>query len=346
MAATLDDIARETGFHRTTVSKVLSGDKRCYASAATRRLIQETAERLHFVPNYFALSLQTRQSRMVGVAAQLDRAGVTLKAIVDGLREARYMALFCDCSSGAEETRGVLRRMHGRRVDGIILYAEIAENRLSDVLPGEVPVVAVRSDEVAGVPCVVDERRQAFAHGVQWLVERGHRRIAFMGRDNREALANPHNTHSLKIAGYQDAMRRLGLHDEALLLDAGSARGDVHAFVLAHADLFRSITAVLACSDLTAVEVLSALAELGLRVPEDCSVIGFDDTDFAAAVRPRLTSFRPRRAEVGRRAVELLLKRMNGETVDCVTLVPELIERESAGACGKCVSAVQHDRRC
>ena len=154
-----------------------------------------------------------------------------------------------------------------------------------------------------------------------------------MGVDNANAMLRRHNTQRLKIEGYFAGMSQLGLGDETLLLDCGSAPGEVRKFVAGHGDLFRALTAVMACNDRIAVEVMTGLSELGLRVPEDCSVVGFDDTEFAVAVRPRLTTFQPRRAEVGAKAAEMVLSLIEGRDAESVTLVPELMERESAGPC-------------
>jgi len=110
MAVTIDDIARETGYHRTTVSKILAGDKRCYASVKTRDLILETAKNLNFVPNYFARSLQKKCSHTIGVVRRFDLTGVTgptLKAIVDGLFPKGYMPIFYDVSRPEGEERAV-----------------------------------------------------------------------------------------------------------------------------------------------------------------------------------------------------------------------------------------------
>jgi LacI family transcriptional regulator len=338
MSTTIDDIARETGYHRTTVSKVLAGDKRCYASVKTCSIIQDTARRMNFVPNYFARTLQAKRSLTVGVTGRLDSTGVTgptLKAIVDGLRAREYMALFCDCSSRGEDARRVLRQFQERRVDGIILDTELDDLTLLELLPEGTPAVAIRSVSTSNFPSVLADRRQAFENGVQWLAERGHRRIAFMGVNNAAAMLIPYNTHTLKIKGYCSAMEQLGLLDATLLLSAPFHPGATRTFVAGQADLFKSLTAVLACNDQVAVEVMSGLADLGLRVPKDCAVIGFDDTEFAMAVRPRLTTFQPRRAEVGAQAVRMLLDLIEGKEVENVTLVPELIERESAGTCGQ-----------
>lgn len=338
MAVTIDDIARETGYHRTTVSKVLSGDKRCYASAKTRDLILATAKNLNFVPNYFARSLQKKCSHSIGVAGRLDLTGVTgptLKAIVDGLLDKNYMPLFFDASQPEGEALA-FQELRGRGVDGIILNSVGHENELAEIIPTKIPMVFIRSFELDAWPCVIEERFHAFIRGVQWLAERGHRKIAFIGVENSKVLCEErhrYNTHRLKIEGYREAMRRLGCLDEKLQLECGPLPGDARRFVAARGELFRKITAVFAANDRLAVEVMSGLSDLGLRVPEDCSVIGFDDTDFARAVKPCLASFNPRRAEVGAKAVEMVLRLVEGIKVKSAIVEPELVERESAGIC-------------
>ncbi|MFA7159259.1 MAG: LacI family DNA-binding transcriptional regulator [Kiritimatiellia bacterium] len=338
MAITIDDIARKTGFHRTTVSKVLSGDKRCYASAKTRDLILATARDLRFVPNYFARSLQQKCSHSIGVAGRLDLTGVTgptLKAIVDGLLEKNYMPLFYDASRPEGEAL-VFQELRSRGVDGVILNSVGHDAELAKIFPSKIPMVLIRCVKLDGCPCVIEERFNAFVRGVQWLAKRGHRHIAFIGTGNVSVLTDEHhrfNTHRLKIEGYCEAMRSLGRYDEKLLLECGPMPGDARRFVAGQGELFRKITAILAANDRLAVEVMSGLSDLGLRVPEDCSVIGFDDTDFAQAVKPRLTSFNPRREEVGAKAAEMIFKLIDGCKVKSVTIAPELIERESAGPC-------------
>lgn len=338
MAVTIDDIARQTGYHRTTVSKVLSGDKRCYASAKTRELIIATARKLNFVPNYFAKTLQKKCSHNIGVAGRLDMTGVTgptLKAIVDGLLAKNYMPLFFDASRPEGEALA-FQELRGRGVDGIILNSVGHEKELSKIFSAALPVVLIRSEKLNDWPCVIEERFHAFVRGVQWLAERGHRKIAFIGVGNASVMSDErhrYNTHRLKIDGYREAMKRLGCFDENLLLECEPEPGAARRFVAGRRELFRKITAVFASNDRLAVEVMSGLSDIGLRVPEDCSVIGFDDTDFARAVKPCLTSFNPRRAEVGAKAVAMMIKLIKGQRVKSAMIEPKLIERESAGPC-------------
>ena len=336
MAITIDDIARETGYHRTTVSKILAGDKRCYASVKTRELILETAKRLNFVPNYFARSLQMRRSYAVGVVGRLEASGVTgamLRAIVEGLRAKSYLPLFYECSAQRQDEDRALQEMRERMVDGIILEVYSDIEALKRVLTGHIPLVTILNSNTSDLPSVVSDRFEAFRTGTQWLVDRGHKRIAFMGVGMANAMLSSFNVTRLKFEGYRSTLEHHGLYDAALVCDGGPLSGDVRTFIEAHGELFKSATAVMACSDRLAIEVMSGLAQLGLRVPEDCSVIGFDDTEFAMAVHPRLTTFDPHRAEVGTRAVEMVLNLIEGKPVENVTIIPELIVRESAGPC-------------
>lgn len=332
MPATIQDIARETGLAPSTVADILRG--RTGYSADSRRRALETAQRLHFVPNHFARSLQRQRSHTIGVVGSLTStvvSGPTLKAIIEGLRPHGYMAIFCEASEKAEGLRRAVEELRARSVDAMVLHGSADDGALDVFLPRDFPCVLIQSAAYSLRPHVVAERYEAFANGVHWLFARGHRRIAFLGVDNAGAMLNPYNTHRLKIEGYCAAMRSLGLFDPALLLDAEFSEDGVARLVAERRGLFPSVTAILACNDRVAVAAMSALAEVGLRVPQDCSVIGFDDLEFATAVRPKLTSFRPLREEIGAKAAAMVLDLIEGRPVSSVRVVPELIERESAG---------------
>ncbi len=331
MPTTLTDIARETGLATSSVADVLRG-RPGYAEK-TRQRVLETAQRLDFVPNHFARSLLMQRSHTIGVGMRMDNSpvtGPTLHALAKCLTDHGYMPLFAD-TSAADGDQNAVRELRARSVDGLII-ATGDEAPLRRLVPRKLPLVQLRNCPGSGrIPAVIGAYTQAMGSGVRWLAERGHRRIAFMGVDNVPAMRGRYNTHRLKIEGYRQGMAALGLDDPALLLDAASVPGEARRFVRANAALFADVTAVVACSDRVAVEVISGLHDLGLQVPGDCSVIGFDDTEFAAAMRPTLTTFQPRRAEIGVLAARMMLDLIAGRKVEPVTVTPQLIERESAG---------------
>lgn len=334
MPSTISDIAREAGLARSTVADILRG--RPGYSDETRRRVNDTARRLDFVPNYFARSLSRRRSHTIGIVCHLGVAGIlapTIAAISAGLRDEGYMALLCERIPTQNDLSPLIRVLRERRVDGVILESDSDVVAIRQDLSPDLPFVMIRSTHTAECPTVCADRYDAFTQGVEWLAARGHRRIAFQSVAGVESRSDEVGPHIRKVAGYCDAMRRLGLYDDSLLLNSDATPGSVRESVVANAEVFRRVTAILACNDRTALEVITGLTELGLRVPEDCSVIGFDDTEYAMSSKPRLTSFDPRRAEVGERAATMILKSIAGEDVPSVRLTPKLIVRESAGPC-------------
>jgi len=333
MASTLSDIAREVGLATSTVADILRG--RPGYSADTRKRTLEAARRLDYTPNHLGRSLRRKSSLTIGVLAHLSATGVnnaTLKAIADGLTARGYMPLFCNAAYGPGSEEQALRQLRDRSLDGVILESIADLNAIRRVLPPELPCVVTGSVEAEGIPSVVADRSAAVAEGVRWLAGLGHRRIAFFSSEIAISMRSAYNTQGLKIKGYQAAMRELGLNDEELLIDFGSTNpGEGRAFVVRNAGLFKGITAVLTGDDRLAIETISGLADIGLRVPEDCSVIGFNNTEYCAASRPRLTSFDCRRADIGAKAVSMVLDLIMRRPVENVTFVPELIVRESVG---------------
>jgi DNA-binding LacI/PurR family transcriptional regulator len=153
----------------------------------------------------------------------------------------------------------------------------------------------------------------------------GHRRIAFVAGASR--------TNPAKISGYTRAMDGAGLGGALAVIETAVPPGATRRFVVEHADLFRSPTAVLASNDRIAAELVFGLQDLGLCVPEDVSVVGYDDTPISTAISPTLTTIRQPRQEVGDHAVRMVLDLIAGRQVENVVLKPELIVRESTGPC-------------
>jgi LacI family transcriptional regulator len=325
--ATVSDIARQLGVSTSTVADVLRG-RPGYAQN-TRQRVLDAAARLQYVPNYHVRSILTKRSCTVGIVGSIRVAqvmGQMFKPILDGLAARGYMPVFHDSQSDEE----AVAQLRARRVDGILmLRTSLDDASLARLVQPDSPLVVVRALATQVCPCVQPAPAQAYQDGVNWLAQRGHRRIAFVGVGNASVVNRPQNTHWQKILGYTQAMQALGLFDPGLLVELPLEPGTRRQFVARNPDLFRSVTAILAGNDCIAIEVMSGLAELGLRVPADCSVMGFDNTDYAMAVTPRLTTFDPRYDEVGQAAVEMVLALMDGQAAPSQTFVPRLIERES-----------------
>jgi LacI family transcriptional regulator len=173
--------------------------------------------------------------------------------------------------------------------------------------------------------CLVIDRGAPYEKAVRRLVEHGHRRIGFY----TNSLAG----NRMKYQGYQRAMESRGIFDRALVTEGSVTPGATRAFVTAHEAHFREMTAVFASNDRLAAEIVIGLARLGIRVPQDCSVIGYHDSEIAMAIEPTLTTFRQPRHEDSEHATNMVMKLLGGLKVGNVFLVPEWVERESTGPC-------------
>jgi DNA-binding LacI/PurR family transcriptional regulator len=177
--------------------------------------------------------------------------------------------------------------------------------------------------EIPGFTCLVIDRAASVAAATRRLIQLGHHRIAFLSG----VLA----ANKKKLEGYQSVMAEHGLSTDGLVFESARRLQATRDRVMERFDAFSAVTAVVTTSDLEAVEVVSALHRKGRRVPEDCSVVGYDDVSFASSVTPTLSTLRQPREAVGEHAARMLLQLMRGEQVSNVILVPELIERESIG---------------
>lgn len=333
MPATVLDIARRVGLSASTVADVLRG--RPGYSEKTRQRIFDAAQQMQFVPNYFARSLMTKRSHTIGIEGPLntvDVSGGMVKTIIDQLSARGYAALFLDAPGHPQRHEHVVAELRRRLVDGIIIRGDSDEPMLNRIVGSGCPIVAIRGHTTRACACVVGDRAGAFSQGVRWLAEQNHRRIAFVGVDHASTYGCRGNSHWGKIEGYLAAMKQLGLHDPDLLIDVPFGPGATRAFVAGNPKRFRGVTAVMAGNDELALEVISGLSDLGLSVPEDCSVMGFDNREFGAGFKPSLTTFDPHNARVGQLAVDMLLALIEGRSVTSQSVSPELVVRESVRA--------------
>lgn len=335
---TITDIAKEAGVSIATVSRVLN---RMPVREDNRLKVEEAVRRLEYVPNYHARGLMSKESRVIGVVITSISNGYYMEitdAIERRLRESGYMLFLCSTDGEISLERQYLGDLLGRKVDGIILMDASWENHASGFfrsLSRRVPLVLVHSNpDIHDVDSVVIDQELGMRKVMDHLLGLGHRDIAFMrGRegfsyDIKEAVWHRCLENAGIISGSGAGMRiviergneseSIGLADEAatLVLKAPGRP-----------------SAIFACNDLMARGVLNAASRLNLRVPEDLSVVGHDDTILALSGRTQLTSVDLKMKSLGNAAVDLLYHVMEGRDREPrrVMLVPELVLRESTG---------------
>ncbi len=329
--ATIRDVAREAGVSIATISRLFNGSAR--VSDDTSRRVREVAERMGYWPNGAARSLITKRTHALGVLLP-DLYGDFFSEVIRGIdltaRRAGFHLVVSSSHADAGELLAALQTMRGR-IDGLIAMAPDLEDPAAfEQSARQFPIVLINPGfESESCASVATDNLSGAREMVRHLASQGHRHIAFIAgpQANRDALQ--------RLEGYRDALRDLGLpHSPSL--EAQGQFTESSGSEAAQALLARSPrpTALFAANDCMAVGALSALRELGLRVPDDVVVAGFDDIAIASYVTPRLTTVRVEASRLGERAVHLLMdaiQHRGGETSGAREVLPtSLVVRESS----------------
>jgi DNA-binding LacI/PurR family transcriptional regulator len=322
----LRDVARVAGVSHQTVSRVFKDDAK--VSAQTRTRVLAAAAQLDFRPNAFARALATGSSRTLGVVSfdtTLYGPASMIGAIERSARAADYSTSVVGLQSASQSSIAeAADRLRGQGVDGVILIpGHVGVDRAVRHLPGNLPLVALgHASTVAAVG--VDQYQGPLA-AVGHLLDLGHRTVHHLPGPSDWLDARE------RRRGWLDALTAAGAPvPEVLPGDWSAGSGYERGRVLA-AD--PEVTAIFAANDQIALGVLWALHEAGRRVPEDVSVVGFDDIPESAFFTPPLTTVRQDFAALGRRAVSLILAQIDGSAprVPSQIVIPtELVVRRSS----------------
>ncbi len=332
MTVTLEEIARLADVSVSTVSRALSNTN-YPLKAETRSRILKLAEELGYKPNLIARSLQNNRSHLVGVIVdrmQSPFSPITVQGIQDGLRHAGYSISIAYSNRDQNLAIEAINSFYSRQADGIIVLNSWLHTYNDPILAMQNrPFVFV--NRVFGncmKNCVGPGDRYGARLATQHLVDLGHRRIGYINgvKDWLEA--------ENRLAGYMDVMQKCGLPvDEALIQQGDWGVESGYQAAKALIGLKERPTAIFASNDIMALGSIYAIQEARLLIPEDIALVGYDDRDFAAWIRPALTPVRMPSYEMGLAAARLLLQQLTGEEMEDATQIPgKLIIRESCGA--------------
>ncbi len=310
--AGIRDIATRAGASIATVSRVVNGSG--YVSPATRARIESVIAEVQFRPNAGAASMRRGKSRMVGVllpALDVKFFGILGHVIEQALFARGYHAFICCSSESPEREAEYVAAMLAQRVDGVIIASVTSDTVAAARLTAAgVPIVAV-DRAIAGAVTVTADHTAGGRLMAEHLLGLGHRRIAVVG-------APEHSTPvTQRLAGVTDALAAAGLAPVAVRLGAGHNFEDCRALAASFLAEGIGADAVIGLTDLAAIGAIHALHERGIAVPQDVSVIGFDDMPMARYVIPQLTTVAQPIREIGALAVEQIVRMMTG--VDIAT---------------------------
>jgi DNA-binding LacI/PurR family transcriptional regulator len=325
--ATILDVAEHAGVSKSLVSLVMRGSPQ--VSDERRRAVLRAADALGYRPNAVARSLVRKRSAMIGVILS-DLHNPFFAEVVDGIEEealaADYHALFSTGGRRADGESVAIEKLLQLRTDGLILASIVLPAREILAAAATAPVVLVaRPSRWREVDSVTNDDRAGAKLAVEHLVALGHRSIAHIDGGRGAGAAS-------RRTGYLEAMRGHGLAGSSTVAggdytEEGGARG-VAALLRGNVP-----TAIFVANDLAAVGALQALAEHGLRVPDDVSLVGYDNTALAALGHINLTTVDQPRRDMGATAVRLLLERLDEGRSRARHLVvaPNLVVRGTTG---------------
>ena len=331
MKETLVTISKRTGFAISTVSRVLNGQAEKYRiSRKTVELILAEARRCDYTPSLLAKGLRMKRTNTLGLLIpQVSNPYFAdiASAIIREARSHGYTVMVVDTMENEENEQEGIRTMLSRRVDGIVA---VPCGRTPDHLEKvnrSVPVMLVdRSFERTSLPYVCTDNYRGGVEATRILLQRGHRRIACI-------QGVPHSMpNRRRVQGYLDALRQAGLQEEAIITgDAFSLENGYRQTKLAVAGPDRP-TAIFALSNTILLGAVKAIRESGLRIPEDISVVSFDDNPYLDFLVPAITRIGQPVEEIGKTAVRLLLESIR-EEVRCRTQLqlPRRSHKTSAG---------------
>lgn len=325
--ATIKDVARMASVSVTTVSRVLN--QRMVVRPETEQRVWAAVEALGYQPDSSARALVTGRTGSIGIIVR-DICDPFYPPLVHGVtavaNENEYSSFLCNLCVDPE-TAYYLRLVKENRVDGVIITtSHIPDEQVLLIRDAGVPLVLVNR-QMSDVVSICTDNERGGHEAVCHLVELGHRQIAFIGVPSFVKSGIP------RRRGYDRALEEHGLtpNPDLIVVEENSADGGYCAATTLLARR-QNVTAVFAYDDVMAIGAMRAFQERGIRIPEDLAIVGYDDIPLAAHVSPPLTTVRQAIQMMGIRAMQMLIKLMEGEEPEEVEtlLQPQLIVRQSS----------------
>ncbi|GAB4547991.1 MAG: LacI family DNA-binding transcriptional regulator [Anaerolineae bacterium] len=327
-SVTIIDVARESGVSYSTVSRVLSGYE--FVKDETRERVLDAARRLGYVVNIGARSLAGGKSQIIGLLVPgLDNGyvGEIARGIDEELSRANYdLMLYTTHRQRGKETTYV-RSITNGLTDGLLLIVPLVTDYLKALQEQQFPYVLIDQSDPSNQSDVIDATNwQGALDATNYLIDLGHRRIGLITGLMQISSAVE------RLEGYKAALAARGIaFDPALVAQGDFWQPQGYEAACELLNLANPPTAIFASNDLSAFGAMEAARERGLRIPEDISIVGFDDIPQASLIHPKLTTVRQPLDQMGSIAVRMLLERIENPSVPPrhVTLETQLIVRDS-----------------
>ena len=323
---TLEMVAKEAGVSPATVSRILNGS--AVVSPIRKKSVDDAIVKLGFVPNPVARGLAGGRTFSIGVITQsLDSPfyGLTLRGIEEKLLPLGFSPLFVSGQWNADVETRCMNVLLSRRVDGIIvLTGRLTDNSLKNYAKSLPIVVTGRALDAHGLYSLNYDNVEGARLATQHLIDLGHRQIAFIGG------VPQHPDAVERFKGYCDALKVANIpFDQSLVAEGGFHEGGGMQAVIELIASRKRFTAIFAANDQMAFGAALGLSRHSMRVPEDVSLIGYDDLASSMYANPPLSSVHQSAYELGEIAADVMLRMLGGDRPETQLPQPRLVLRES-----------------
>jgi len=321
MAATIKDIAKKTGLGLATISSYLNGGN---VREQNRIKIEKAIEELHYEVNEVARGLKTKRSRIIGIIIpELNNifCAEIITEVEDILRNHGYATMVCDCRTDEKREIEAIEFLKKRRVDGVIVMSSAKNGKHLQILKKSgIPVVLIdRMLPDIDCDCVLVDNVQGAKYAVNQLLEYGHKNIGI--------ITGPKDVYTAyeRLVGYQEALRENNLD----VVDSLIAYGDytIAGGTMALRTLVENnpdMSAVFVTNYEMTMGVIIEANELNLQIPNELSVIGFDNVEFSRACVPKLSIISQPTKEIAKKVSEIMLDRLESQELDNARLIIKL----------------------
>ena len=330
MKVTIKDIAEATDHSITTVSRVLNGKAEQHRiSKATQKIVKETAEKLNYIPNHFAANLRSGKSKTIALILPLLSnpffASVASEINLQ-LYKHGYMTILTDCDENTDIENKTLKKIQSLNIEGLLIAPSGEKSKEIERLhKSGLPVVCIdRYFEGLDIPYVATDNYAGAYSATQELIKRGHKNIVCL-QGNQESTPNQQ-----RVKGYTDALKNVSITQTTILGDSFSMEsGYIETMMLLKGK--NTPTAIFTLSNTIALGCMKALKEENIRIPEDISLITFDNSPYFDFLKTSLSSIQQPLTEISRIAVKILMAKIKGEELQStqIFLNPEIKIRDS-----------------
>lgn len=333
MKITIQDVAKKANVSVATVSRVMNGNYP--VKAETRETVLRVIKELNYIPNMQARELTKQKSTIIGVVVP-SITNMFFTELVNGIEnelKSNSLSIILACTNGDEkEEQKCVSNLISRNVSGIIVSGPDTENikdKFYDNISHKIPLVFINSEYIdSNISYVSNDEASGSKTALRYLLDNNHRDILFVrGKDSY--------SYDIKEKIYKEVMNETGTFDPAKIINIGNGNTSdtVDNTMNIFLDILKdySFTAVFTCNDLMAVGVLNACKKLGIKVPDELSIIGYDNIPLSKFVEPKLTTMDQNMFFLGANAAQLLVEKIdcNNKFSKRIILNNSLVERET-----------------